>query len=262
MRPLPLVLAGTLAILAGCGDGRSAALATAPAAAAPIALPIALPIDLLGTWTSQAGGGFIAFGARQVVIAVEGSPRLVAAPLENAIEPGMSAGRLGLAGGTALFLARGSSAIAGLPVDHLDVEIIAPDGKALRCRLLSESGLRMASRLQAATVATATPAAIPPPLAAPAADPDAIFLAAVPAVRRPAAEQLVIRAQAGALPGELATAFGNRQRTTYGAILTLIEQSRNLPPEQAAARLGEADQRRAEAESFARAWRTWILDRG
>jgi hypothetical protein len=249
MRTLPIALAGTLALLAGCGGTR----ADAPAApAAPLA--VALPIDLLGTWSDPAGAGFIAFGARQTVIAVDGAPRVVAPAVENAIEPGMSAGKIGLAGGTALFLARGSAPVNGLPVDLIEVEIVNPDGKSVRRRLFSETGLRMAARL---------PAAAPAPIAATAvADPDAIFIAAVPGSRRPLAEHLVARAKAGAPPAELAATFGDRQRTTFAAILVLVGQARNLDPLLAAERLAEADQRRAESESFAQAVRTWMAGRG
>ena len=249
MRPLPLALAGTLTLLAGCSDTRSS-VPIAP----PAPLAVALPIDLLGTWSDPAGAGFIAFGARQTVIAVDGAPRVVAAAVENAIEPGMSAGKIGLAGGTALFLARGSAPINGLPVDLIEVEIVNPDGKAVRRRLFSEAGLRMAARL---------PAPAPTPVAVPAvADPDAIFLAAVPGSRRPLAEHLVGRAHAGAPPAELAATFGDRQRTSYAAILVLVGQARNLDPLLAAERLAEADQRRAESETFAQAVRAWMAGRG
>lgn len=249
MRPLPIALAGTLALLAGCGGTR----ADVPAApAAPVA--IALPIDLLGTWSDPAGTGFIAFGTRQTVIAVDGTPRVVAPAVENAIEPGMSAGKIGLAGGTALFLARGSAPVNGLPVDLIDVEIVNPAGTAVRRRLFSEAGLRMAARL---------PAAAPAPIAVPSmAGPDAIFLATVPGSRRPLAEHLVGRAQAGVPPAELAATFGNRQRSTFAAILVLLEQARSLEPQLAAERLAEADQRRSEAETFAKAMRAWMAGRG
>lgn len=259
MRSLPIALAGTLALLAGCGDGRTA---TPAQPAAPV--PVTLPIDLLGTWTAQDGGGFVAIGARQVVIAVDGAPRLVSAPVENAIEPGMSAGKIGLAGGAALFLSRGSTPVHGVLVDHLDIEIVSADDKAVRRRLLAESGLRMAARMAPASVPVAVPAMAPVAVAAVVApaDPDADFLAAVPAARRPVAEHCIAQARTGATPGVLAADFGNRQRLTYGAVLTLVEQARNLPPEQAAARFAEADRKRSDAEAFAQAWRRWMAGRG
>ena len=257
MRPLPIAVVATLAVLAGCGNGpRSAAPAAAPAA--PPA--IVLPVDLLGTWTDQAGTGFIAIGQRQVVIAVDGTPRIVTQAIENAIEPGMSAGKVLLAGGTALFLSRTSTPINGLPVDLIEIEIVSPDGQALRRRLVSESGLRMAAQLNP-PAAPAQPAKAVAAVAA-VADPDVAFITAVPDSRRPLAEHLVSRAKAGAPAGELAVAFGNRQRTTYGAILVLVEQARSLPPQEAAERLAEADQRRSEAETFALAVRAWMAGRG
>jgi hypothetical protein len=137
----------------------------------------------------------------------------------------------------------------------------------VRRRLLSESELRMAARMAPAPVPAAMPVTVPvsvapvPPVATPP-DPDAEFLAAVPAIRRPAAEHCIAQARAGDPPGSLATAFGHRQRLAYAAVLTLVEQARNLPPEQATARLAEADRKRSEAESYAQAWRRWMAGRG
>jgi hypothetical protein len=259
MRTMPLLLVGSLALLAGCGDGRSAApvSSTAP-------VPVALPVDLLGTWTAQDGSGFIALGARQVVVAVDGAPRIVAMPIQNAIEPGMSAGMIGLAGGAALFLARGTTPVNGVPVDHLDIEIVGADGKAVRRRLLAESGLRMAARM-APAAAPATPSARTPEVVAVVpkpADPDADFLAGVSPARRNLAEHCIARAHAGDPPVVLSTDFGNRQRLTFSAVLTLMEQARNLPPAQAADRYAEADRKRSDAEAFAQAWRRWMAGRG
>lgn len=258
MRPLPIALAASLALLAGCTTPRAE---QAPPAAAIAVQP---PVDLLGTWTDRAGGGFIAIGARQVVLAVDGAARSVSPLTENAIEPGMGAGRLGLADGTALYVARGSTLVDGVPVDHLDIEVVRANAPAVRRRLLSESGLRLAARMGTpapAPVAVPQPAAPPAPAAA-AATPDALFVANVPASRRAAAEFLVSSATSGAAPAALAGAFAERQRSSFAAILVLIEQARALPAEQAAARLQEADRRRADAEGFASAWRAWMAGRG
>ena len=100
------------------------------------------------------------------------------------------------------------------------------------------------------------------PATAPAVDPDSAFIAAVPPARRALAEHLVGLARSGAGAGEIAAAFGNRQRIAYAAILTLIEQARALGSAQAAERLAEADRRRADAESFSTAWRAWMAGRG
>lgn len=253
MRPLPIALAASLALLAGCATPRAE---QAPAAAATVQPPV----DLLGTWTDRAGGGFIAIGARQIVLAVDGAARSVSPLSENAIEPGMGAGRLGLADGTALYVARGSTLVDGVPVDHLDIEVVRANAPAVRRRLLSESGLRLAARM-----GTPAPAPVATPLPVPAAaapTPDAMFVASVPASRREAAEALVASASAGAPPAAVAGAFAERQRSTFAAILVLLDQARALPAEQAAARLQEADRRRADAEGFSSAWRAWMAGRG
>lgn len=260
MRPLPIALAASLALLAGCATPR--AEQAAPAAA----VAVQPPVDLLGTWTDRAGGGFIAIGARQVVLAVDGAARSVSPLTENAIEPGMGAGRLGLADGTALYVARGSTLVDGVPVDHLDIEVVRANAPAVRRRLLSESGLRLAARMgtpapASAPAAAALPAAASAPAAA-AATPDTVFITSVPVSRRDAAEYLVSSATAGAAPAALAGTFAERQRSTFAAILVLIDQARALPAEQAAARLQEADRRRADAEGFASAWRAWMAGRG
>lgn len=247
LAPLAAVL-----VLAGCSGGR----ADAPAAA-PVAPEVQPPLDLLGTWTSRDESGFVAIGARRIVVAVDGAPRSVSPLAENAIEPGLGAGKLGLADGTALFLARGSSLVGGVPVEHIDLEIVSADGRTARCRLLSAAGLALAARL----APPAAPAPVPPPAAAPPG-PDALFVAAVPPARRAAAEALVARAAGGASRAALAAAFADRQRSTFAAVAVLIEQARGLPPAQAAERLREADRRRGDAEGFSAAWRTWIAGRG
>lgn len=250
MRPLPMTVVVSLAILAGCSDQR----AEVPSAPAPApAVAVQPPVDLLGTWTDRSGAGFIAIGARQIVIAVDGTSRSVSQLSENAIEPGMSAGRLGLADRTELYLARGATIIDGVPVDHLDVDVVRPGQPAVRRRLLSETGLRLAARL-------AQPAA--PRTAPVVSGPDGVFVARVPDSRRAAAEQLVAKAAAGSPAAELAAGFAERQRSSFIAILALLEQARALPPERAAERLQEADRSRAEAERFAVAWQAWMAGRG
>lgn len=256
MRPLTLAVVASVALLAGCSEQRSGpnpgapSAPTAPSTSAATAA-VQPPVDLLGTWTDRSGGGFLAIGARQIVIAVDGAPRSVASLSENAIEPGMAAGRLGLADGTALYLARGSTLVDGIPIDHLDVEIIQAGSAGVRRRLLSENGLRLAARL-ARPVITAPPTQTP----------DSIFIAAVPDGRRSEAEHLVARASTGAARSEVAAAFAEHQRNAYAAMLLMLDQAGTLPPAEARRRLQQADLRRAEAERFAQAWQAWMAGRG
>ena len=254
MNRLPLALAASLALLAGCGGERQASVSVEKPAQA---VAVAPPVDLLGTWTDQGGRGFIAIGARQVVVALDGTPRLVAIPIENAIEPGMTAGKLGLAGGSSLFLARGVSMVSGLSVDHIDVEVVGADGSSLRRRLHSEAGLRMAARMQ-----PTPPAPAPVPAVLPTPDRHSAFIAAAPAVHRQSAELMVAKARSGATASELARTFGESQRQAYVGILAKVVEARSLPAEQSPVRLEEADRRRKDSETFARAWRSWMAAKG
>jgi len=248
-----IAFVASLALLAGCGTDQRSPSAAVDRPASPSA--VSPPVDMLGTWTDPAGQGFIALGARQIVVAIDGTPRLVALPVENAIEPGMSAGKIGLAGGSALFIARGMTIVQGLPVDHLDVEVVGVNGASVRRRLLSESGLRMASRMVQPPVVAPSVAVIP-------VDRHAIFISAVPPSQRPAAEVLVTRAQAGAERAELATVFGEGQRQRYVRILAMVMSIRTSQAGLPTASFAEADRMRMDSESFAVAWRAWMAARG
>lgn len=245
MQRIILLTPALAMLLTGCGAAR---VETAPAPTPVAAATAQPPIDLLGTWTDPAGGGFIAFGTRQIVIAVDGAPRSVTTLRENAIEPGMSAGKLALSDGTDLFLSRGTSQRDGILVDHIDVEVVHGGSPVVRRRLLSEAGLR-----QLARVVVREPAVTPPPT------PDMAFLAAVPASRAAVARELVESAAAGAPRSELAARCAEAQRRTLGAVLSLIERSLS---ERSPETLREADRLRGEADAFSIAWRSWLAGRG
>jgi hypothetical protein len=252
------ILVPCIAALAGCSGARPAA----PAAAAPPTPPA----DIIGTWTAPGGAGFIAIGLRQVVIAVDGAPRITAPTAENGIEPGMSAGRLVLGDGTVLFIAKGTSEVDGLPIDHLDVEVVAPQAPATRRRVLSDEALRLSSRMAAAKpVADRTASVRPAPAdqpSQPAEHPDRRFEREAPASRRSLATHLIERAAAGATAAELGALVAQRQRTAYAAALVLVEQALNQHGPEAAARSTEAERLAQTCSAFATAWHRWMADRG
>jgi hypothetical protein len=246
----PIAIVASLVLLAGCSSERAALPGTPQQMVQP-------PTDLIGTWTERGHSGFIAIGAHQTVVAMDGAPRIVAHLNQNDIESGMTAGRLLLDDGTALFVARGTSMVDGIPVDHLDVEVVSADGTSVRRRVLPESALRLITRMTQ-PVAAADPKPLPKPTAMAQTDPDADFIANTPLSHRQAAKQLVWLAGQGASRRELATGFADRQRRTYANILVLIEQSRSLPGTAAGTPLATADRCRDDAERFARAWRAWM----
>lgn len=178
----------------------------------------------------------------------------------------MSAGRLMLGDGTVLFIAKGTTDVHGLPIDHLDVEVVAPHAPAIRRRVLSDEVMRLSSRIAAAKPSGERAGAVRHPPAegttAQPEHPDHRFEREVPAPRRSLATYLIERAASGASAAELCALVAQRQRTSYSAALVLVEQALSQDGSQAAARSAEAGRLAEISSAFATAWHRWMADRG
>jgi hypothetical protein len=239
--------------------------------------------------------GFLSLGQRRVVLNFSDLPRGVSLPttcdveagsgrlvLDNGLQLFVSRGQTAKAMGGGMVV-----------LDHLDIDMVRAEGSpSVHRRLWSEASLRLASHLiasarplglVAAAPVLAEPAAVAPvpvepnapapvvdlapapvgaaaPAVAVAAGQPAAsapgLVAAVPASRRPDAEDLVRQASGGVPESSLAASFGKVQGRAWSAALDLIEQA-HKDPAQRQKLLARAAETQSNAEIFASAVAGW-----
>jgi hypothetical protein len=261
--------AALAALLAGCGEARTALVA-----------PFA------GTWHQVAGNaggstpddprslGFIAFGADRLIVNLADGEHGVLAISENLSDPGLRAGRLRLEDGSELYLCAGQGYV-DLPLE--DGRLLAPaawldlrwirHGRASSLRLWSGEALaaadlaRRSPARHAAPSAVAAVAPVSPPSASAgetAGDPrDRRFLDSARTADRSialAARELVTARAGGGDEPELAGIYARMSRASRSELLDLLSAARGGRE----AAIAEADRLQASLQRFDQAFGEWL----
>jgi hypothetical protein len=262
-----LLGAALTALLAGCGEARTALVA-----------------PFTGTWHQVAGNaggstpddprslGFIAFGADRLIVNLADGEHGVLAIRENLSDPGLRAGRLRLEDGSELYLCAGQGYV-DLPLE--DGRLLAPAAWLdLRwIRQGRESSLRLWSgeALAAADLARRSPVRHPPPVAAAAAVPvapaplgetagdprDRRFLDLVRTTDRfiaLAARELVAARLGGGDEPELAAIYARLSLASRSELLALLSAARDGR----GTAIAEADRLQAGLQRFDQAFGEWL----
>ena len=223
--------------------------------------------------------GFLSLGDQQVVIALDGLPRQVAAPRSIAVDPATRSGCITLENGVQLFLSSGETVLArtvgaevlAVPVGYLDVDIegvrSGPDAPPVivHQRLWSEQALQSPVRLHAVAQAAQTAQSIPATdQVTNALTPDdtlrvQVAALAVPELEHAAGDLLRARAQ-GETPARLSAIVDRSTLAVRRDLLArLLLAGSGSDPSQTAATVGEVARRQRALAAFSAIVAYWLM---